>query len=189
MKIKKLFIGNVWSEIKDIALTTIGKSNIENKEPDSNWKKRMLLAEHSPIRYLTIKWLWEDIPYFVSVHFTRHKIGIEHFVKTQRTDRTNINRNDLSQSNYVNHMCVANAQAFINISKKRLCNQASTETRDAWNAVLTSFKDIEPELYNVCVPDCIYRGHCYEFKSCGYYKTDDFKRKLEKYRKGVNDNT
>jgi len=156
------------------------------KEPSSLWKKRMLLCEHSPTRQLLIKAKWYDLMYWVSVHLVRHKFGIEHWVRTQRTDRTEFNRNNLPQGSLVEHEIEVNAQSIINISRRRLCNSASKETREAWKEFLNSFKENQQELFNVCVPDCIYRGWCYEFKSCGYHKTDDYKKKLEKYRENIN---
>jgi hypothetical protein len=123
---------------------------------------------------------------WVSVHLVRHKFGIEHWVKSNRTDRTGVDRNDLLQSALVNHECEANAQAIINISRKRLCNQASPETREAWQAVIEEIRKVEPELASVCVSDCLYRGWCYEFKSCGYHQTDEYSEKLSEYRKNIN---
>jgi hypothetical protein len=186
--LKVNFLGRVgtWRQVADSANTTIHRE-AGTKEPSSLWKKRMLLAEHSPIRQLFFKWKWYDLMYWVSVHFVRHKIGIEHWVRTQRTDRTDINRNDLPQSNFVEHECEANAQSIINISRKRLCSAASPETRQAWKAVLESIRETDPELYNACVPECIYRGYCYEYKTCGYFKTEEYKKRLEAYRKGINE--
>ena len=155
-------------------------------EPSSSWKRRMLLAEHSPIRKLHISWKWIDIISWVSVHFTRHKFGIEHFVQTQRTDRTGQKRG--SQNDLIQHECEANAQAIINISRKRLCNKASAETRQAWIDMLDELYAEQPELVSVCVPDCVYRGHCYEYDSCGYHLTKNFKTELEEYRSGINGN-
>jgi len=145
------------------------------------------MCEHSPIRQLFIKCKWYELKSWVSVHFVRHKIGIEHWVRTQREDRTGEDRNQLFQSNTVEHEFLANAQAMINISRKRLCSQASKETREAWQAVLYSIAEEQPELFSACVPDCIYRGWCYEFKSCGYHKTAQFQLRLADYRSGIND--
>lgn len=184
MYVELIRIKGTWREVADSANTTI---NIEsgNKEPSTRWKKRMLLCEHSPIRQLLIKCKWYDLKSWVSVHFVRHKFGIEHWVRTQRTDRTLVNRDDLTQSNFVEHEFEANAQAIINISRKRLCMQASKETREAWQEVLKSIKDIEPELYSVCVPDCIYRGRCYEYRTCGFYYTNPYKKELLKYQNNI----
>ena len=171
-----------WQEIKNTTLTTIGKD--AGVYPTSDWKRKILMAEHSPIRKLKISWKWYDLKYWVSVHFTRHKFGIEHFVSTQRTDRTGVNRDVLSQDSFVKHEVEANAQSIINISRKRLCNCASVETRESWKEVLKGIEKVEPELVSCCVPECVYRGFCPEFKSCGYTKSKDFKNKLELYRKG-----
>lgn len=151
-------------------------------EPSSRWKKRILLAEHSPIRKLAFNWKWEDLPYWVSVHFVRHKFGIEHFVSTQRTDRTGDARESKRQDAPVVHECFANAQAVMTISRKRLCMQASPETRAAWKLVVDEIGKVEPEVAACCVPECVYRGFCPEFKCCGYCKTPAYAEALEKYR-------
>ncbi|MCP4650338.1 MAG: thymidylate synthase ThyX [PVC group bacterium] len=186
MKVKILERFGSWRGVADSANTTIHKKE-GTKEPSELWKKRMLLCEHSPIRQIQIKARWEDLKSWVSVHFVRHKFGIEHWVRTQRTDRTGIDRNGLSQDVLVEHEFLINAQAIISISRKRLCKQASKETRQAWNDFLYSIIDLEPELFQACAPDCIYRGYCYEFKSCGFHKTDEFKEGLKIYRKGINE--
>ncbi len=186
MKVKYLGTRGTWREVADAANTTIHKEAGEN-EPSSLWKRRMLLCEHSPIRQLMIKCKWYGLKSWVSVHFVRHKIGIEHWVRTQREDRTGINRNELPQGTDVEHEFIANAQAMINISRKRLCSMASIETRNAWKAVLESIKEEQPEIYAVCVPECIYRGYCYEYKSCGYHKTKEFNKRLTEYRKNINE--
>lgn len=188
MKVNLLGIKGTWREVANAANTTIGREAGTN-EVTSTWKRRMLLAEHSPIRQLIVKWKWVDLMYWVSVHFVRHKFGIEHWVKSQRPDRiTNVktNRNDEPQSTLIDHECEANAQAIISISRKRMCNMAMPDTRLAWAFFLKELAKREPELYKTCVPDCIYRGHCYEYKSCGYHKTEAFQSYLKQYREGIN---
>ena len=115
----------------------------------------------------------------------RHKIGIEHWVSTQRSDRTGINRDELPQGSLVSHACEADAQALINISRKRLCSCASPETREAWKLVKDKIAETEPELASCMVKECIYRGFCPEMFPCGYSKTDAFINELEEYRKGI----
>ena len=184
MRVKFVETMTSWREVADAARTTIGLDAGEG-EPAGAWKRRLLLAEHSPIRQLLLRWKWEDLKYWVSVHYVRHKIGIEHFVSTQRTDRTGVNRDEVEQSAPVNHECFANAQALIFISRKRLCRQASPETTAAWRLVLDEVKACEPELYSVCVPECVYRGFCPEFKCCGYAATAGYQTALEAYRNGT----
>lgn len=91
-------------------------------------------------------------------------------MSTKRTDRTGIDRNELRQDELVSHEVEINAQATINISRKRLCYQASKETREAWIEYLNGLKLHEPELYKVSVPDCVYRCGCPEFKSCNLFE-------------------
>lgn len=77
----------------------------------------------------------------------------------------------------------ANAQAIINISRKRLCHCASTETQVAWMQVIDEIRKVDPVLADKCVPECLYRGFCPEFMNpCGYSKTERFKHDLEVYR-------
>lgn len=186
MNIGFLKVKGTWKEVFSSAMTTIGKDNAEM--PLALWKKRLLLCEHSPIRQLIIKWRWNDLLWWVQTHFTRHHVGVEWWVKTSRTDRTGIDRSlSDSQSNLINVEGEANAQAIINISRKRLCRLASKETREAWEEFLAYLADLEPELYGICVPDCIYRGYCYEFKSCGYSRTPSYKFQLKNYRNGINE--
>lgn len=173
---------DVWTEVKRSARTTIGMEG-SGVYPLASWKKRILLAEHSPIRKIKFSWKWTDLKSWVSVHFVRHWLGILHWVTTQRTDRTGEDRNAKRQDALVEHECEANAQALINISRKRLCMQASPETRQAWQEVKSEVNDVDPVLASVMVRECIYRGFCPEFKSCGYVDTDVYKKELEEYRK------
>lgn len=176
-----------WIRVVNAARRTVGKKPI-NKEPSDTFKKKVLLAEHSPIRLLEYDFTWEDIRMWVSTHIVRHHEGCEKFVHTQRTDRNealkSLNRDDLPQG-LVNDMdMTCNAQAFINISRKRLCKGcASKETREAWELVIEYLKTVDPVLSGKCVPECLYRGFCPEFdRCCGYCNTEKFKKDLKEYR-------
>jgi hypothetical protein len=165
MRIEKLETRGSWRDVADAARTTIGKESGEG-EPSSSWKLKMLRCEHSPIRLIRLRWRWIDIPYWVSVHFVRHHVGIDHFVSTQRSDRTGQPRGSIPQSAPVTHECSANMQAMLDISRRRLCNLASPETRQAWQMVLEAIQDEQPELVELCGPDC-QDGKCREFRPCG----------------------
>lgn len=175
-----------WIRVVNAARRTVGKKPI-NKEPSNKFKKSILLAEHSPIRLLEYDFTWENIKQWITVHFVRHHDGCEKFVHTQRTDINealkNLSRDDLPQG-LINDMDMAcNAQAFINISRKRLCNCASKETKESWKLVINYLKEIDPILASVCVPECIYRGFCPEFKRCcGYCNTEEYNKRLIEYR-------
>lgn len=181
MNVELIKTGGTWRDVADAARTTIRKDR-GTGEPSTAWKRHILLADHSPVRKLTFNWKWHDLPYWVSVHFVRHKYGIEHFVSTQRTDRTGEDRTKKPQDAPVEHECEANACEIMFISRRRLCNQASPETRAAWKAVLTEIGKVNPELVSCCVPECVYRGFCPEFSSCGYCNTPAFRKALDNYR-------
>lgn len=185
MKAQYLKTVGSWRDVADAANETIGR-DAGMSEPSSNWKRRMLLAEHSPIRSIQVVGRWEGIKYWVSVHLTRHWLGIVHWVQSQRTDRTGIDRDCMTQDAPVNHRFQANAQALINISRKRMCNLASDETREAWIEMVAEISLHQPEIASACVPDCVYRGHCYEYRSCGFHRTEKYRKWLETYRDGIN---
>lgn len=181
MKVEILDYRDNWQAVKDRAMNTVGKET--GKYPSSEWKRQILRAEHSPIRSLVFTIRFTDIPYYVVMHLVRHKIGCEHYVSTQRTDRTGVDRTKLPQDNLVTYTLVADAQALINISRKRLCSQASKETREAWQILRNEIANVgELEIAEAMVPECVYRGFCPEMKTCGYSKTEAFDSNVRLYR-------
>lgn len=175
-----------WKRVLNAARRTIGKKPLD-KEPSNSWKAKILLAEHSPIRLLEFDWTWGFIQQWVTTHLVRHHEGCEKFVHSQRVDRNpalvGLSRDDLPQGLLNDMDMTANAQALINISRKRLCSCASKETRDAWKQVIEEIRKIDPVLADKCVPECLYRGFCPEFMNpCGYAGTKKFQMDLEKYR-------
>lgn len=63
--------------------------------------KKRLICKYSSIRKREISWKWESIPYAISTHFCRHHEVCEKFVGTEREDKTEIDRKQRSQMNYV----------------------------------------------------------------------------------------
>ena len=61
-----------------------------------------------------------------------------------------------------------NAQALINISRKRLCYCASKETREVWQMVKNEMEKVGPIMVKHMCKECTYRGFCSEMKSCGF---------------------
>lgn len=179
-----------WGRVLNAARRTIGKEPLD-KEPSESWKAKILLAEHSPIRLLEFDWGWSKIKQWVTVHLVRHHEGCEKFIHSQRGDRRGLldeykvsSRDELPQGAENDMDMTANAQAMINISRKRLCKGcASTETREAWTQVIDELRKDDPVLASKCVPECIYRGFCPEWMStCRYSETPAFKIALAKYR-------
>lgn len=162
-----------WQRCKDFALNTIGK-RYSGGEITSDWKRRILQAEHSPIRTLwfTIRM---HIPYYVSVHFVRHKYGVEHYVTTQRNDRQDkYDRTKAPQDAEVCHIMDINAQALINMAHRRLCGNADPATRAVMHTIRAAVVEAVPEMWDVLQPMCDYRGRrCHEFMTCGRCFEDD----------------
>lgn len=159
-----------WKKIKSGCMTTISKE-AGDKEPPKEWKRKLLICQHSPIRRGTISWKWEEIPYAISTHFARHHEGCEKFVGTSREDRTNVNRHERTQMDYVPMEMDANIQALINISEKRLCLCADATTRKYWKAVVEAIKEYDEDIAWACVPQCVRCGSCVEpFGKCEFYK-------------------
>ena len=160
-----------WSDALDRARMTAGKPAI-HREPSSEWKRKMLLCRHSPIRTVMYDIVFTDLKSWVSVHLVRHSKFAEHFVSSQRPDRTgaeNQDRDSYPQGAKVTHQIFTNAAELIEISKKRLCSLASKETREAWEAVVRELRAAgEVEMADAMVPECWHNGGmCPELKGCG----------------------
>lgn len=160
-----------WTRVKNECRSTVGKDATDN-EPKDDFKRSLMICEHSPIRCLRFTIRWKEIKSWVSVHFCRHHIGVEKWIATQRSDRTGVNRDESPQGTLIDMDYEFNAQAAINISKVRLCYQASTETRQAWEEVKTLLKNEDNDsaiVSDAMVPSCIYRCGCPEMNGCKFF--------------------
>lgn len=167
MKTKIIKIKGDWQEVVNDCRATVGKLPL-GKEPSREFKRSILISEHSPIRSIAAKWQWTNIASWVATHFSRHKW--ECFIKTQRTDRTGTDRNKLPQDAPVNFTGEANVQQLIDTARKRLCMQASRETRRYMEDLKTALRIVEPEISDVLVPNCVYRCGCGEPNGCSWYE-------------------
>ncbi len=166
-KTNLLKIKGDWAEVVDDCRSTVGKESLGH-EPSPSFKRRILLAEHSPIRDIIFKWKWTNIKSWITVHWVRHKW--ECFVRSQRTDRTGVDRDKLPQDAPVDFTGEANVQSLIDTMRKRLCYQAAPETREYAEDLKAVITDVEPEIGGVLVPNCIYRFGCPEMTPCGYFE-------------------
>lgn len=170
---------DMWQQIKDCTMTTISKD--AGVYPPSEWKTKLLRSEHSPIRIGFFILKLYDIPSYVATHIARHHIGIEKFVSTRRSDR-GFEDEVITRDSPVDMSLMINYHALLQISRKRLCTSADAKTIKVWKMILESIKEYEPELYNLCVPQCLYNGYCPEFKGCRYSDTPQFDLRLCEYR-------
>ena len=174
-----------WLLCKKCTLVTVGKDS--NKLPTAEWKHKILAAEHSPIRTLQFVFRITNIPYWVSVHLCRH-VHATPFVKTQRNDRqSNYDRGEAPQNQPVDMAWAMNAQELMIIARKRLCTQASPETRQIVAEICRQVEETNPEFKGLLVPNCVYRGYtCTEFYPCGL--AEKLKAKNEKLKKEIDKN-
>lgn len=182
-KIVRCEFAATWKRALNAARRTVGKEPLD-KEPSKEWEAKMLLAEHSPIRLVEYDITVSGIRTWCINHLVRHWLGFIPFVHSQREDRRKLDcpRDELPQGSLNDMDFSANAQALINISRRRLCGCASKETREAWREVIDAVGKIDPVMADKCVPNCVYRGFCPELKSCGYANTEAFQNALKKYR-------
>lgn len=161
-----------WKLALNAARFTQRKGDLD-KEPSTNFKRNLIKAEHSPLRCVQYMISMYDIPYYTSVHFVRH-VHAQPFCSTSRPDidGNQLPREEQKKSDLVNLRLMISAEEILNISRKRLCYKAEKETRDVWVEVLCKLADIDPELVEACVPNCIYRGNCPEFDCCGFIKSN-----------------
>lgn len=163
MKTEILKVKGDWQEVVNDCRVTVGKEELGH-EPSRVFKTSILIAEHSPIRDISFKWRWKDIKSWIATHWVRHKW--ECFVKSQRSDRTGVRRDSLPQDAPVDFVGEANVQHLIDTMRKRLCYQAAKETREYAFDLKKSIKEMDEEISDVLVPNCVYRCGCPEMKKC-----------------------
>lgn len=163
------WIGDDWRRVKNHCRTTDNKDFTE-KDATDTFKKKLLISEHSPIRLLEFDWTWKGIKSWIATHWSRHRW--EKFISTQRDDRLidDIPRDEKPQGALVNFDGYANMQNLIDTWRKRLCYQASKETREYAEDFKVTLHETHPIESDVLVPQCVFRGGCSEFKTCGYFQ-------------------
>lgn len=177
-------------EVLNAARTTVWKEDLM-KEASKQFMKDIYISEHSPIRCKMFMIEYSGIKRWIADHLVRHGIGVTPFMSTQREDRNDEimaisveegnPRDEAKQGSLVNLKLLVNAQALINISRKRLCGQAHEETQEVWLITLSELLPIDKELFEVCVPECVYRGFCPEKKCCGRVGSSSYRQMRKEY--------
>jgi hypothetical protein len=148
---------------------TQGKDMYENKLPTKETWLKMLLSEHSSDRSIVYRIYCEDVPYYTHVHIIRHHIGFQPHVMSQRHDKE---REDRPQGALVDMFFDANAQALINIARKRLCYKADKTAQDLvekmkWSLVYEGDEYDKVLGLLLARPCSWYPGYCAEPHPCG----------------------
>lgn len=163
------FIAADWTRVKNHCRTTANKE-FTDKDPPEKFRKALLISEHTPIRLIEIDWSWQGIKSWVATHWSRHKF--EKYISSQRDDRKVhvVSRDKMPQDTPVNFDGYANEQQLIDAFRKRLCFQASPETRELAVDFKMALEQKYSELADVLVPNCVYRCGCPEFTPCGFWE-------------------
>jgi hypothetical protein len=167
MKTIILKIKGDWEEVVDDCRATVSKPPL-GKEPSKEFKRKMVIAEHDPIRDIIVKFRWKDMPYYVAMHWKTHIWRGR--TNTQRNDRQDkYDRRKAPQDELVTFTGDPNVQHLIDTMRKRLCNMADPETRKYAESLKRDLRPVEPEISDVLVPNCVYRCGCPEPNGCGWY--------------------
>ena len=158
-----------WAEALRRARVTMGKNPLEKPKPPSHeWRRKILRARHSPIRYLMYSFAFVDIPANIAVHLSRHKHA-EPYNGSLRNDRQDrMDGDKASRDTPINLIYDCNAEELMTLANKRECNQAAQKTREAVGKMCRLAEAATPELVGLLVPNCVWHGgYCYEMKPCG----------------------
>lgn len=161
-------------KVIDCAMFTQGtnRTGLSTKE----FLRKAIISEHSPLRAFIMQIDVYGIPYYSHVHFVRHHVGVTPFVRTQRPDAHNpvdYDRTKAPQDAPVDMRLILNAQALLNIMKKRLCNKADPITQLVARNIRDELAKADNLFMNLlaeyCSPSCGWQGYqCHEaFGGCG----------------------
>lgn len=168
MKTEIIKIKGDWEEVVNDCRATVAKGEL-GREPSREFKRSILISEHDPIRDIEIKFKWKNIPYWIAMHWKTHIWRSR--TNTQRNDRQGeYDRNKAPQDTPVDFIGDPNVQHLIDTFRKRLCLMASTETRNYAKDFKDTLREIEPEISDVLVPNCVYRCGCPEKGDCKFFE-------------------
>ncbi|WP_218141022.1 hypothetical protein [Treponema bryantii] len=144
------------------------RKEFTDNEASVEFKKKLLISEHSPIRQIEFYWKWDNIKYWVSTEWSRHKF--EKTISSQRNDRQgDYDRNAARQDAPVDYIGWANEQNLIDSFRKRLCRKATDEARLLAEDFKIELSKVYPLEADVLVPHCVYRCGCSEPNCCGLW--------------------
>lgn len=168
MKTEIIKIKGSWEDVVNDCRASVGKGPLGH-EPSEEFKKRMMINEHGPIRNIWIKFMWPGIKYWVAMHWKTHIWPA--VTNTQRNDRQDdYDRDEAPQKTLVNFYGDANPQHLIDTFRKRLCFMAAKETRDLAVDFKKTLRGPQPAISNALVPNCVYRCGCPENGKCTFYQ-------------------
>lgn len=158
-----------WSEVLDSARITIHKKPL-NKEPSDKFKKRLIIAEESPIYTRWYRLDDQSCNRRVALHLIRHHIGTQPFLGTTREDIIDTNGEVIPFRFYFN------LQSLINMAEERLCFKAYSATRHYVVGIIQLVAELESfDFAPFLVPMCVKRGYCPKSdRGCSFIDTSSY---------------
>lgn len=171
--------------VKEGLLTTIGKSPTENTkkkilamtdEEIYDWCLELLLAEHSLSKHIEIR-IIDVMNKDVRNQIVRHtKSSPKYLCQSSRPDWNNGKPRDPNEK--TKNIMDFNAEAFLAMTRQRLCLRTEANTRKWMNEVIKTMLESEnpilKALATAAIPNCVYRAGCGEIPSltsCKYFET------------------
>jgi hypothetical protein len=158
---------------------TSGKDMYVLKYPTIETFKKMVVSAggvpHSPLRTMLYRIYVKDVKSWVTVHYVRHHIGVQFYVKSQRTDREGSkgDRNKDPQDTLIDMMFDINANALLTMAQARLCTKAAPETQEVMKSIRHDFLNHSCEYDNILGmamrPPCKWYEKCFEPQPCGRF--------------------
>jgi len=144
------------------------KSSILGEAVLSSPLKEIYRWEHSISRSQIFSVQLYNVFSFVSVHLVRH-VTLQPYVTSRREDRGGTGEE--GRYTLINHRILCNAEALLDMARRRLCYKSSQETRQTMLSIKEAIRQVDPDLSYWMVPNCVYRGGiCPEPRSCGNYR-------------------
>jgi hypothetical protein len=166
MKTEIIKIKGDWEEVANDCRATVSKGELGH-EPSKEFKRRLMISEHDPIRDIIVKFRWH-LKYWSAMHWKTHIWRSR--TNTQRNDRqSDYDRNKAPQDMIVEFIGDPNLQHLIDTWRKRMCYMADPYTREHAEDFKIVLRDYEEEASDALVPNCIYRCGCPESPGCGWY--------------------
>lgn len=82
-----------------------------------------------------------------------------------------------------NFSFIISAEGLITMANKRLCvASVSPETREVVQQIINAASVVDTDLAKHCVKPCVATGICREAKSCGFIKSDLYRRQRNDYK-------
>jgi len=119
---------------------------IEGKEPSLDFKKRLLLSDHSPLREVRLL-IEMDLMNKTQNHVVRHNVGVQWFVSTLRSDI--VDSDDLKVHRQTERSLAfsINLSALVGIIRKRTCRVSEDATVRLFQKLTEKVIKLDPKLF------------------------------------------